>query len=356
MEKVVLIAGLLLVACGDESKSKRADAQSVNEVQSIRVEPELLTIITGPDAAGQQDFDAFAVFTDGTETPLEVVSWEVSNKSSGTIDEAGRFTASSANGGETWITATLDDVEGKATVTVRYVDEVNDEGIDPSIFDRPEYESEVSSWVYPPQGVSLPRNTPSILWQWDDPGPLQPYGSPAEAYRLKFNSSQTQITWYTSSLDLLLDETTWASIASTNAGGTVEVELSAALYDKVIVQEPLEVNVQRLDATGSVIYWSITQQGLVEIPFGSTATDLITSAGADRLLSMDLHAGQLQGFFNIPVDNLYATRRLLEAVRTRVSGEGGARVDFHLVDAPVLRERDPEAFSRLVDVGPEGFS
>ena len=43
-------------------------------------------------------------------------------------------------------------------------------------------------------------------------------------------------------------------------------------------------------------------------------------------------------------------------MRTRVSGEGGARVDFHLVDAPVLRERDPEAFSRLVDVGPEGFS
>ena len=46
----------------------------------------------------------------------------------------------------------------------------------------------------------------------------------------------------------------------------------------------------------------------------------------------------------------------LAPVRTRVSGEGGARVDFHLVDAPVLRERDPEAFSRLVDVGPEGFS
>ena len=49
-------------------------------------------------------------------------------------------------------------------------------------------------------------------------------------------------------------------------------------------------------------------------------------------------------------------RRGLAPVRTRVSGEGRARVDFHLVDAPVLRERDPEAFSRLVDVGPEGFS
>ncbi|MCK4518873.1 MAG: ribose-phosphate pyrophosphokinase [Candidatus Omnitrophica bacterium] len=34
--------------------------------------------------------------------------------------------------------------------------------------------------------------------------------------------------------------------------------------------------------------------------------DLIATAGADRLLTMDLHAEQIQGFFNIPVDNLYA--------------------------------------------------
>lgn len=34
--------------------------------------------------------------------------------------------------------------------------------------------------------------------------------------------------------------------------------------------------------------------------------DLITTAGADRVLTMDLHAPQIQGFFNIPVDNLYA--------------------------------------------------
>ena len=49
--------------------------------------------------------------------------------------------------------------------------------------------------------------------------------------------------------------------------------------------------------------------------------DLVTAAGADRLLCMDLHAGQVQGFFNIPVDNLYATRLLLQAVQTQVHGE-----------------------------------
>jgi len=34
--------------------------------------------------------------------------------------------------------------------------------------------------------------------------------------------------------------------------------------------------------------------------------DLISTAGTDRVLTMDLHAGQIQGFFNIPVDHLYA--------------------------------------------------
>ena len=43
--------------------------------------------------------------------------------------------------------------------------------------------------------------------------------------------------------------------------------------------------------------------------------DLLTMAGACRVLTMDLHAGQIQGFFNIPVDNLYARPVLGAALR-----------------------------------------
>ena len=46
--------------------------------------------------------------------------------------------------------------------------------------------------------------------------------------------------------------------------------------------------------------------------------DLITTAGAARVLTVDLHAGQIQGFFNIPVDNVYATPVLLEYLRERI--------------------------------------
>jgi ribose-phosphate pyrophosphokinase len=45
--------------------------------------------------------------------------------------------------------------------------------------------------------------------------------------------------------------------------------------------------------------------------------DLITAAGAHRVLTMDLHAGQIQGFFNIPVDHLFAAPVLLEHIRAR---------------------------------------
>ncbi|MEZ4405619.1 MAG: ribose-phosphate pyrophosphokinase [Polyangiales bacterium] len=43
--------------------------------------------------------------------------------------------------------------------------------------------------------------------------------------------------------------------------------------------------------------------------------DLITTARIDRVVTIDLHAGQIQGFFNIPVDNLYAMPVLLEEIR-----------------------------------------
>lgn len=46
--------------------------------------------------------------------------------------------------------------------------------------------------------------------------------------------------------------------------------------------------------------------------------DLITVAGASRVLTVDLHAGQIQGFFDIPVDNLFATPVLLKEMQERL--------------------------------------
>jgi ribose-phosphate pyrophosphokinase len=50
-------------------------------------------------------------------------------------------------------------------------------------------------------------------------------------------------------------------------------------------------------------------------------SDLISTAGANRVLTMDLHAGQIMGFFNVPVDNLYARPVLLKYVKEHYGSE-----------------------------------
>lgn len=49
--------------------------------------------------------------------------------------------------------------------------------------------------------------------------------------------------------------------------------------------------------------------------------DLITVAGATRVVSMDLHAGQIQGYFNIPVDNIYAAPILLKYIENHLKDD-----------------------------------
>jgi ribose-phosphate pyrophosphokinase len=49
--------------------------------------------------------------------------------------------------------------------------------------------------------------------------------------------------------------------------------------------------------------------------------NLITTAGADRVVTLDLHSGQIQGFFDIPLDNLYAAPVFTNDIRARYQGD-----------------------------------
>ena len=50
-------------------------------------------------------------------------------------------------------------------------------------------------------------------------------------------------------------------------------------------------------------------------------SNLITKAGADRIVTVDLHAGQIQGFFDIPVDNLFATPIFARHIKKKIKGK-----------------------------------
>ena len=71
--------------------------------------------------------------------------------------------------------------------------------------------------------------------------------------------------------------------------------------------------------TAVIPYYSYARQDRKNKPrvpiTARLVADLITRVGANRILTMDLHAGQIQGFFDIPVDNLYASPVLLPYIR-----------------------------------------
>jgi len=74
--------------------------------------------------------------------------------------------------------------------------------------------------------------------------------------------------------------------------------------------------------------------------------DLLTVAGADRVLTVDLHAGQIQGFFDIPVDNLFATPVLLDDIRKRFQ-----RDDLVVVSPDAGGVERARAFAKRLDAG-----
>ena len=67
------------------------------------------------------------------------------------------------------------------------------------------------------------------------------------------------------------------------------------------------------------------QTGRVPIS-AKLVANIISTAGADRILTVDLHAGQIQGFFDIPVDNLRGDPFLAESIKNKISAEEGVVV------------------------------
>ena len=71
--------------------------------------------------------------------------------------------------------------------------------------------------------------------------------------------------------------------------------------------------------TAVIPYYGYARQDRKVVPrvpiSAKMVADFISVAGAHRVLTVDLHAGQIQGFFNIPVDNLYASKVLLEYLK-----------------------------------------
>ena len=128
------------------------------------------------------------------------------------------------------------------------------------------------------------------------------------------------------------------TLATTFSDGELRIEIGDNVRgdDVFVVQPTCSPNVNRnlvqlclmLDAlkrasagriTAVIPYYGYARQDRKVSPrapiSAKTVADFISVSGADRVVTIDLHAGQIQGFFNCPVDNLYAAPVMLEPLR-----------------------------------------
>ena len=77
--------------------------------------------------------------------------------------------------------------------------------------------------------------------------------------------------------------------------------------------------------TAVIPYFGYARQDRKVVPRTSISaklvSNLITQAGADRVVTVDLHAGQIQGFFDIPVDNLFATPIFARHIKKKIKSK-----------------------------------
>tara|TARA_Y100000590_G_scaffold389743_1_gene465001 strand:- start:5 stop:937 length:933 start_codon:yes stop_codon:yes gene_type:complete len=102
--------------------------------------------------------------------------------------------------------------------------------------------------------------------------------------------------------------------------------------------------------TAVIPYFGYARQDRKVVPrtaiSAKLVSNLITNAGANRILSVDLHAGQIQGFFDIPVDNLFATPIFARHIKRKLSSN-----NLICVSPDVGGVERTRALSRKINVG-----
>jgi ribose-phosphate pyrophosphokinase len=146
----------------------------------------------------------------------------------------------------------------------------------------------------------------------------------------------------------------------------IEIETNVRLRDLFIVQStcrPVNDNLVELllmlDAlkrasarriTAVIPYYGYSRQDKKVAPrvpiSAKLMADLITKAGANRVITLDLHAGQIQGFFDIPVDNLFAAPVLIQHLRDTFGDE-----DMVVVSPDAGGVERARAFAKRLDAG-----
>lgn len=145
----------------------------------------------------------------------------------------------------------------------------------------------------------------------------------------------------------------------------IEIDENVRLKDVFVIQStcsPVNENLVELllmiDAlkrasaariTAVIPYYGYSRQDKKVAPrvpiSAKLVADMLTVAGANRIITMDLHSGQIQGFFNIPVDNLFAAAVLINHIRDNFNE------DLVIVSPDAGGVERARAFAKRLDAG-----
>ena len=252
-----LLLALLISGCGG------GGGGALGEVIALALSPESASLTTSADEPESVQLVATATFANGEVVEgYELVSWGVTNAAAGSVDRDGLFTTSLQSGGQTLVMAEAGGVVATAEITVVYEQTeaaggATDDALAAFAGDSTDG-GDALRWVYPPDGVAVPRNLPEFSFMWaDDTG--------SDLYLLTFVSDTTNVKVVTDEPSFTASDDLWRVITATNAGGEVTVSLAAAASTGggVIEGGDRGFRVNRFDAFGAVYYWSSAASGVV---------------------------------------------------------------------------------------------
>lgn len=165
-----------------------------------------------------------------------------------------------------------------------------------------------------------------------------------------------------------LGETLGSAKVNKFSDGEIQIEIQENVRSKevFIVQstcEPVNDNLMELllmaDAlkrasakkiSAVIPYFGYSRQDKKIIPrvpiSAKLVADLLEKAGISRIITMDLHAGQIQGFFNVPVDNLYAAPIILDFIKSNYNHQ-----EIVIVSPDAGGVERARAFAKRLDAG-----